>query len=302
MKTLIALLFGISVIALSIHLHIDKKIDVKALSAMFSLAILGGLAIANFDVLKRWKGLGVEMETARTEIEDIKADALKDINKQVDDQKNSISVLMRSASEMSDKLETQESLAQDLVDQLISLSSAVPSRDITSHQRDLFLEALACEENTSPKIPITVLITSDDSETKQFAQKLRSLLDEAGYKTAKGKGTAKVSAPPPSFLDDKGKIPDVIAVTSNAAGYSDLTSTGFASIMIMDGSPDTIAKGNKSHPRVYRYTENPNDILYGIKTVLKHIGLSTHAIFGDGILEPGQVAFYVPSQTEKANP
>ena len=81
-----------------------------------------------------------------------------------------------------------------------------------------------------------------------------------------------------------------------------MTCSGFGSIMIMNASPSQIAKGDKSHPRVYRYTKNPNDIIYGITAVLQHIGISTHAIFGDGVLQPGEVAFYVPSQMERDNP
>lgn len=299
---LIALLFGICVAALSIHLHVDKKIDVKALSVMFALAIIGGLAIANFDVLKRWKGLGIEVETARNEIKEIRTDALKDINKQVDDQKNSISVLMRSANEMSDKLEKQKALAEDVVAHLVSLQSAVPARNITANQRDLFLEALASKDNISPKIPIKVLVTSKDPETQKFAQTIRSLLDEADYKTEEGKGIGTVSAPPSSFVDDQKRIPDLIAVYSNSSGYSDMARTGFGSVMIMNATPEVIAKGDKSHPRVYRYTENPNDILLGITAILKHIGVSTHSIYGDGVLQPGEVAFYIPSQMERANP
>jgi chromosome segregation ATPase len=125
MKALIALLFGICVVSVAIYLHVDKKIEIKSLTVMFALAIFGGLAIANFDVLKRWKGLGMEVETARDEIQGVKADALKEIRKQVDDHKNAISVLMRSASDLSEKLEKQKSLAEAIVEKAKGLESEI---------------------------------------------------------------------------------------------------------------------------------------------------------------------------------
>jgi chromosome segregation ATPase len=115
MKALLALLFGITITAISIYLHVGKSIDRKAMSIMFALAIIGGLAIANYDVLKRWKGLGIEMETAREQITEVKSDAINEIKKEVGVHKEAISVLMRSANELSDKIEKQKALAEALV-------------------------------------------------------------------------------------------------------------------------------------------------------------------------------------------
>ena len=125
MKALIALLFGVCVVAISMYLHVEKKIDLKSVLAMFALAILGGLAIANYDVLKRAKGLGIEVETARTEIQEIKSDALNEIQKEVDRHKDAIAVLMRSATDLGDKLETQKALADALVKKAEGLESEI---------------------------------------------------------------------------------------------------------------------------------------------------------------------------------
>ncbi len=115
MKALLALLFGITITAISIYLHVDKSIDKKAMSIMFALSIIGGLAIANYDVLERWKGLGIEMVTIRGEITEAKLDAISEIKKEVGAHKEAISVLMRSANDLSDKIEKQKALAEALV-------------------------------------------------------------------------------------------------------------------------------------------------------------------------------------------
>ena len=82
MKCIIALICGITVTAIAVFLHVRKHIDKKALSLMFGLAVVGGLAIANYDALKSLKWFGVEMETARDKIRGEKESALEDIRKE----------------------------------------------------------------------------------------------------------------------------------------------------------------------------------------------------------------------------
>ena len=198
-----------------------------------------------------------------------------------------------------EELESSRLEVKKLEAQVIPLKTAIPARRITADQRDLFLETLASEDNKSPKISIRIIVTSDDPETKNFAKQFRALLNEAGHSVKKGEGVITIPPPPNRFLDDKhNRMPNLVALYNNGCGYSELSRTGFGSVMIMNASPAQIAKGDKSHPRVYRYTENPNDILLGIQQTLSFIGINTHSIYADAILEPGEVAFYVPSQIE----
>ena len=147
MKALIALLFGICIVAISLYLHVEKKIDLKSASAMFALAILGGLAIANYDVLKRAKGLGFEVETARTEIQEIKSDALKEIRGEVDRHKDAIAVLMRSATDLGDKLEKQKTIAKALLEKAERLESEI-EKDQTQLSK---VKTRACKSQTGSK-------------------------------------------------------------------------------------------------------------------------------------------------------
>ena len=125
MQTTIALLCGISVAAIAVVLHVRKNVDKTVLTIMFGLAIVGGLAIANYDVLTKWKGLGIEMETARGEIQVEKESALKEIKKEVGRHKDSIAVLMKSANDLTKQLEKQKEVAEALVEKATELESEI---------------------------------------------------------------------------------------------------------------------------------------------------------------------------------
>ena len=76
MKEVIALLWGICIVVVTIYLVVNKNVSTPAAGIIFAVAIVGGLAIANYDVLKKFSGLGLEMETFREEIDSVKEEAL----------------------------------------------------------------------------------------------------------------------------------------------------------------------------------------------------------------------------------
>ena len=87
MKEIIALICGVSFAIATIYLHAKGKIAKASASVFLAAAIIGGLAIANYDVVKKFKGFGVEVETARQEITSAKTQALSEIQKQVAEHK-----------------------------------------------------------------------------------------------------------------------------------------------------------------------------------------------------------------------
>jgi len=90
---------------------------------LFALAIIGGLAIANYDMIKRFKGLGLEVETARKEIDSAKGKALSEIEKEVAEHKESIVMLMRTGNELSEKLENQKTVVNAMIGKAQSLET-----------------------------------------------------------------------------------------------------------------------------------------------------------------------------------
>jgi len=59
MKEIIALLWGICITVVTIYRLISGKINKSSSGILFSVAIIGGLAIANYDFITRFEGFGV---------------------------------------------------------------------------------------------------------------------------------------------------------------------------------------------------------------------------------------------------
>ncbi len=123
MKEIIALLWGICIVVVAIYLHVNNNLGKASTSLLFTLAIVGGLAIANHNLLKKFKGLGVEVETARGEINAAKGEALSEIEKDVTEHKESIAMLIRTGNELSKTLEDQEIVVTAMINKAESLEA-----------------------------------------------------------------------------------------------------------------------------------------------------------------------------------
>ena len=121
MKEIIALIYGVSVTIATIYFHAKGKIAKVSASVFFAAAIIGGLAIANYDVVKKFKGFGVEVETARNEISSAKTQALSEIQKQVAKHKESIAMLIRTGNELSEKLGKQKTIVNAMIEKAKSI-------------------------------------------------------------------------------------------------------------------------------------------------------------------------------------
>ena len=101
-------------------------------------------------------------------------------------------------------------------------------------------------------------------------------------------------------------VPDVIAIFSSpTAEIPQATMAGgFGSILMMRPTKNVIAGGGgqiDDKGAMYRYTENPNDILYGITSVLRQYEItiwpmSGYYFVGREIMKPGEIGFFVPAK------
>jgi len=121
MKEIIALLWGICITVVTIYLLTSGKINKTSSGLLFSVAIIGGLAIANYDFIKRFEGFGIKVETARQEITTAKSEALSEIAKDVEEHKQSIAMLIRTGNDLNDKLESQKTIVNSMIEKAQSL-------------------------------------------------------------------------------------------------------------------------------------------------------------------------------------
>ncbi|GEM_PF-4829847 len=114
MKITIAIALASALVTIAIGLHVTKRIDEKALAIILGTAIVGGLAIANYDVITKVTGPGgLGMETIRQ----AKDSALEEIKEEVNSQKERLDFVITSANDSREKLEQAESSISTLIDE-----------------------------------------------------------------------------------------------------------------------------------------------------------------------------------------
>jgi len=115
MENIIAIIIFIIISTIAIYLSIKKQIDNKLTSILLCFAFFSGFGIANYDIIQKIKFGTIEVETARKEINDIKESALKDISKDIEEQKESIRLLITNANDTRDKIEIQRKSLEQII-------------------------------------------------------------------------------------------------------------------------------------------------------------------------------------------
>jgi len=123
MKDIIALLWLVCISGLAIYLHVRNSLPKISMTILFALAIFGGLAISNYDLITRFEGLGLKVDTARKEIDIAKSNALSEIKKEVSEQKKSIEMLITTGNDLNLKLENQKKVVSKMIEKAEFLES-----------------------------------------------------------------------------------------------------------------------------------------------------------------------------------
>lgn len=97
-KIYVAFFIPLAFAYLTVHWAKSKKINTTLTGVFFGFAILGGLAIANYDNIITVKGFGVEIETIRNQVNTAKTNAQKAI-----DIANKIRQDLQTANEIADQ-------------------------------------------------------------------------------------------------------------------------------------------------------------------------------------------------------
>lgn len=107
MEDIIALVVFALIAIIAISLSVKKKIETKLTIILLCFAIFSGIGIANYDLIKKIKWGDLEIETARNQINELKQDALDEIGKEIENQKESIKLLTANANDTREKIEKQ---------------------------------------------------------------------------------------------------------------------------------------------------------------------------------------------------
>ena len=125
MKELVALLVFIPLVVITIRWAVTKRIGPKLTISLLGFSIASGFAIANYDVISKVNWLGLEVETAMTEIADAKYSALGEIDSEVKAHKESIELLTFNINDTRDKVEAQKKAMNELIQTATDLQSRI---------------------------------------------------------------------------------------------------------------------------------------------------------------------------------
>jgi hypothetical protein len=121
MKEIIALLVSMPCSIIAIYLAVKGRISLRLTITLLIFSIFAGFAITNYDIIYKIKWAGFEVETAKNEIKGLKETALKEIAEEVNNQKDSIRLLISNANNTSEKLEKQKEALNNLIQQATDL-------------------------------------------------------------------------------------------------------------------------------------------------------------------------------------
>ena len=142
MKEIIALLVFILVAAITIYLSVTKQITIRLTITFLVFAIFSGLAVANYDFLKKMKWKDFEIETFERKVQSVKEIALEEIHKEIDSQKESIKLLISNANNIQEKIEVQKQIIKKTQEEIDDQKSNLESLNTRAESTERRIQTL----------------------------------------------------------------------------------------------------------------------------------------------------------------
>jgi len=140
MKEVIALIVFLALVIFTFYLTLSHKIDTKITIVFLIFSIISGFIISNYDIIKKLKWKGFELETFKQDVSEIKSKALKEIREDVDDQKQSIKLLITSANDTRSNLDIQIRIVESLIDKVKVTEESIKKQAINVNKLNLRAE------------------------------------------------------------------------------------------------------------------------------------------------------------------
>lgn len=112
-KELVALVIFLSVVIFTLYMAVKKKIDAKLTSIFLAFSLPIGIVISNYDLVKKLKWMGFDLETFEKGVTTIKENALEEIRTEVENHRGSINLLIRDADKARVDLNKVEELSRE---------------------------------------------------------------------------------------------------------------------------------------------------------------------------------------------
>jgi peptidoglycan hydrolase CwlO-like protein len=110
------------------YLAVKGRIPLGLTISLLVFSVFVALAATNYDTISKLTWAGLTVETAKREITGAKETALEEIAKKVEDQKESIRLLISNANSTSDKIERQKEALSDLIRKASALQTKIENQ------------------------------------------------------------------------------------------------------------------------------------------------------------------------------
>ncbi|MFH1870049.1 MAG: hypothetical protein ABIK82_06920 [Pseudomonadota bacterium] len=133
MREVVAITLGVFIMGITVVLLRSKEIGTPTVAVLLGFAVLAGLAISNYDLVKRFRWKDVEVETFERHVSEVKEQAIEDIRREVLNQKESTNLLISSANRTREALEEQKRQVEVLINKVHETEARVldQSKNVT---------------------------------------------------------------------------------------------------------------------------------------------------------------------------
>ena len=149
MKEVIALLWAICIVVVAIYLLVYNNLGKASATILFALAILGGLAIANYDLITNFKYKGFDIQLTRDKaVAD--ANAISKIKKRIEDQSATVDLVASRATnalKLSEEATEKNKLAEKELKKIQTTLSETENKLSTVETLSAFQSVIAKAQN-----------------------------------------------------------------------------------------------------------------------------------------------------------
>ena len=136
-KEILALLVFIPIAGLTIYLAVKKRIGNALTGILLIFSLLAGLAMANYDfiVKTRWEFPGFSI--FQSEVSQVRTEALQDLQKEVENQRQAIKVAISDLNATSERLDAGIKYAEALLDTIKKAEERLRIEEFTLKEQGL---------------------------------------------------------------------------------------------------------------------------------------------------------------------
>jgi len=182
MKETVAILFGVCLTIFTLYLIVTKQIDAKMSVILLIFALIGGLGIANYDIIKRIKFKDIELETYERKVLDIKEGALHEIEREVVNHKESISLLIADLNNTREQIDAQRKAVESLIEKISQqeqrLQDLANSADSTKNRIEILHKASSDLALLLTKITWLQIETKNEFGTNRAQKAIEQILND----------------------------------------------------------------------------------------------------------------------------